>query len=91
MTEFVVNRLKGAETHDGMASRPAFRKTIITNDLPMPGVVDVVAIFVGVWPLVLSYLTEIGRKNDGDSLVVMSSTVGVLFVSHECTHHCFAV
>ena len=47
MTEFVVNRLKGAETRDWMASRPALRKAIITNDLSMPGLVDVVAKIVG--------------------------------------------
>ena len=43
MTEFAINRLKGAETRDWMASRPALRKAIITNDLSMPGRVDVVA------------------------------------------------
>ena len=32
-TEFVVNRLKGAETRDWMSSGPALRKAIITNDL----------------------------------------------------------
>ena len=75
MTEFVINRLKGAETRDWMASRPALRKAIITNDLSMPGLVDVVANIVGVWPLVVSYLKETGRKDDGYSLVVRSSTL----------------
>ena len=82
MTEFVINRLKGAETRDRMASRPAFRKAIITNDVSMPGLVDVVAKFVGVWPLVVSYLQETSRKYDADSLVVRSSTVGVLSASY---------
>ena len=77
MTEFVVNRLKGAETRDWIASRPALRKAIITNGLSVPGLVDVVANIVGVWPLVVLYLKETGRKDDGDSLVVRSSTVGV--------------
>ena len=36
LTEFFVNRLKGAETQDWMASLPALRKAIITNDLSMP-------------------------------------------------------
>ena len=54
MTEFVVYRLKGAEIRDWMASRPALRKAIITNDLSMPGLVDVVASIVGVWPLIVS-------------------------------------
>ena len=53
VTEFVVNRLKGAETRDWMASRPALRQAIITNVLSMPGLVDVVANIVGVWPLVV--------------------------------------
>ena len=77
MTEFVVNRLKGAETRDWIASRPALRKAIITNDLSMPGLVNVVANIVGLWPLVVVYLKETGRKDEGVSLVVRSSTVDV--------------
>ena len=76
-TEFVVNRLKGAETRDWMASRPALRKAIITNYLSMSGLVDVVANIVGVWPLIVSYLKETGRKDEGDSLVVRSFLVGI--------------
>ena len=57
-TEFVINCLTSAETRDWMVSRPALRKAIITNDLPMPGSINVVANFVGVWPLVVSYLNE---------------------------------
>ena len=75
LTEFVVNRLKGAEARDWMASRPALRKAIITNGLSMPGLVDVVANIVGKWPLIVSYLKEIGRKDKGDSLVVRSFLV----------------
>ena len=59
-----------------MASRPTLRRTIITNDLSMPGLVDVVANIVRVWPLVVSCLKETGRKDNGDSLVVMSSVFG---------------
>ena len=83
MTEFIVNRLKGAETRDWMSPRPTLRRAILTNDLSMPHLVDVVANIVGVWPLIVSYLKETGRKDDGDSLVVMSSfcsCVGALFV-----------
>ena len=76
LTEFLVNRLKGAETRDWMASRPALRKAIITHDLSMPGLVDVVANIVGVWPLIVSYLKETGRKDEGDSLVVRSFLLG---------------
>ena len=83
MTEFIVNQLKGAETRDWMSSRPALRRAILTNDLSMPHLVDVVANIVGVWPLIVSYLKETGRKDDGVSLVVRSSfflCVGALFV-----------
>ena len=74
-----------------MASRPALRKAIITNDLSMPGLVDVVANIVGVWPPVVSYLKETGRKDHGESLVVSSSTVGVLSASCKWAHHFFVV
>ena len=72
LTEFIVNRLKGAGARAWMASRPALRKAIITNELSLPGLVDVVANIVGVWPLIVSYLKETGRKYEGDSLVVRS-------------------
>ena len=75
-TEFVVNRLKGAETRDWMASRPVLRNAVITNDLSTPGLVDVVANIVGVWPLIVSYLKETDRKDEGDSLVVKSILEG---------------
>ena len=87
LTEFVVNRLKGAETRDWMASRAALRKAIITNDLSMPELVNVVAKIVGVWALIVSYLKETGRKDEGDSLVVRSFLVGILPASWKCVHH----
>ena len=83
-TEIVVNRLKGAESRDWMASRPALRKAIIMNDLSIPGLVDVVANIVGVWPLIVSYLKETGRKDEGDSLVVKFLPVGILPTSGKC-------
>ena len=70
MTEFIVNRLKGAESRDWMASRPALKKAISTSSLVMRDLVDVVANIVGVWPLIVAFLKETGRKDDGDSLVV---------------------
>ena len=91
MTEFVINRLKGVETRDWMSSHPALLKAIITNDLSMPDLVDVVATIVGLWPLVVSYLKETGREDDGDSLVVRSSTLGVLSASCNYTHYFFAL
>ena len=54
LTECVVNRLKGAKTRNWMASRPTLRKAIITNDLSMPELVNVVSNIVGVWPLIVS-------------------------------------
>ena len=72
LTEFIVNRLKGAESRDWMASRLALKKAIINRSLVMPEIVDVLANFVGVWPLIVSYLKETGRKGDGDNLVVWS-------------------
>ena len=48
MTEFIVNRLEGAETRDCMSSRPALKKTILTNDLEVPHLVDTVANTIGV-------------------------------------------
>ena len=93
MTEFIVNRLKGAETRDWMSSRPALKKAILTNDLSMPHLFDVVATIIGVWPLIVSYLKEMGRKDDGDSLVVRSSSFGrVGAVSRtriDCAVFCF--
>ena len=74
MTEFIVNRLKGAENRDWMASRPALKKAIISSSLAMPELVDVVANIVGVWPLIVAFLKETGPKDDSDSLVVWSSS-----------------
>ena len=87
LTEFVVNRLKEAETQDWIASRPALRKAIITNDLSMPELVNVVANIVGVWLLIVSYLKETGHKGEGDSLVVRSFLAGILPASWICVHH----
>ena len=76
MTEFIVNRLKGAKAPDWMSSRPALKKANRTNDLSMPHLVDVVANIIGLWPLIDSYLKETGRKDDGDNLVVRFSSSG---------------
>ena len=70
MTEFIVTRLKGAEPCDWMMSRSSLRRAIITGELPMPSLVEVVSNIVGVWPLIVVYLEETGRKIDGDGLVV---------------------
>ena len=88
MTEFIVNRLKGAETRDWMSSRLALKKAILTNDLSMPQLVDVVANIIGVWPLVVSYLKKTGRKGDGDSLVVRSSSFWSCWCISRTRIHC---
>ena len=80
MIEYFVNRLKGAETRDWMSPRPALKKAILTNDLSMPHLVDAVAHIISVWPLIVSYLKETGRKDDGESLVVRSSSFLVVLV-----------
>ena len=90
-TEFVVNCLTGAETRDWMASCPALRKAINTNDLSMSGLGAVVANTFGVWPLVVSHIKETGRQDDGDNFVVKFSILAILFASFECTHYCLAV
>ena len=69
-----------------MASHPALHKAIITNDLSMPELVNVVANTVGVWPLIVSYLKETGRKDEEDSAVVKSFLVGILPASWKCFH-----
>ena len=72
MTKFIVTRLKGAEHRDWMMSmsRSSLRRAIITGQLSMPSLVEVVSNIVGVWPFIVVYLKETGRKADGDSLVV---------------------
>ena len=85
MTEFIINRLKGAETRNWMSSRPALKKALLINDLSMPHLLDVVANIIGVWPLIVSYLEEMRRKDEGHSLVVKSSSfdrVGALSYPH---------
>ena len=56
-----------------MSSQPALRNDLLTNDLRMPHLVDIVANIIAVWPLIVFYLKETGWKDDGDSLVVRSS------------------
>ena len=70
MTEFIVTRLKGAEHRDWMMSRSSFRRAIIHGELSMPLLVEVVSNIVGVWPFIVVYLKETGRKTDSNSLVV---------------------
>ena len=70
MTEFIVTLLKGAEHCDWMMSRSSLRRAIITRELSVPSLVEVVSNIVGVWPLIVIYLKETGRKTDSNSLLV---------------------
>ena len=79
MTEFILTRLKGAEHSDCMQSRQSLRRAIETGDLSLPGLVDVVSNIIGVWPLIVSYLKETGKKDSGDSLVVWFSRFSFCF------------
>ena len=55
LTEIVVIWLKGAETRDWIVSRLALRKAILTIDLGMPQLLDIVANIIGVWPFIVAY------------------------------------
>ena len=73
LTECNVNRLKEAVVCDWMASCPTLKKSIITSNLAMPQVIELVTDFERGMPLIVLYLKEKGLKDDGDSLVVRSS------------------
>ena len=66
MTKFFVTRPKGAEHRSWMMSRSSLRRAIITGELSMPSLVEVISNIVGVWPLIVVYLQETGRKTDGN-------------------------
>ena len=70
MTEFIVTRLKGAQHRNWMMSRSSPRHAILTGELSMPSLVEVVSNILGVRPLIVVYLMETVRKTDGDNLVV---------------------
>ena len=63
MTEFIVTRLNGADHRDWMMSRSGLCRAIITGELSMSALPEVVSNIV-------DYLMETGRQTDGDSLVV---------------------
>ena len=70
MTKFIVTRLKGSEYRDWMRSRSSLRRAIITGELSMPSLLEVISNIVGVWPLIMVYLMETARKTVSDNLVV---------------------
>ena len=70
MTEFFVTHLKGLEHRHWMMSRSSVRRAIITGELSMPSLLEVICNVARVWLLIVVYLKEFGRQTDGDSLVV---------------------
>ena len=70
LTKFIVTPLKGAERRDWMMSRSGHCRAIITGELSMPSLPEVVSNTVGVWFLIVVYLKETERWTYGDSLVV---------------------
>ena len=62
--------IEGAEHCEWMMSRSGLRRSIITGELLMPSLLEVVSNFVGVWLFIVLYLKETGRRTDDDSLVV---------------------
>ena len=63
MIEFTVTRLKGAE-HCGWMMLPCgLRRAIITGELSMPSLPEVVSNIVGVWSLIVVCLKETGEKD----------------------------
>ena len=88
MMEFIVTSLKGAEYHDWIMSRSSLRRAIITGELSMPSLLEVVSNVVGVWLLIVVYLKETGRKTDGDSLVV-KCILHFISIAISCTSSSF--
>ena len=72
MTEFVITRLKGAEHCDWVISRFSLLRAIVTGQVSMPSLVEIVINIVGVWRLIVVYIIEIEKRQnvDGDNLVL---------------------
>ena len=73
-----------------MMSPYGLRGAIITRELPMPSLLEVVSSTVGVWPLMVVYLKETGRETDGDNLVVYCILHLIsVSISFTCSSCCF--
>ena len=83
MAQFIVTRLKRVEQCDWMMSKSSLRRSIITGEITMPSVVEVVAKIVDVWSLIVSYLKETNKQRDGDNLVVYFFDL-LQFMSYLC-------
>ena len=67
MMKFIVTRLNGAEHRDWMMSRSGLRRAIITGELSLPSLLEVVSNIVDVWSLIVVYLKETGETTNGDN------------------------
>ena len=74
-----------------MQWRQSLRRAIETGDLSLPGLVDVVSNIIGVWPLIVAYLKETGKKDSGDSIVVWFSLFSFNFCMIATAYFRFAV
>ena len=68
-TDFI---LKWLERCDWIMSRSGHRRAIITGELSMPSLLEVVSNIVRVWPLIVVYLEETRRKIGG---VILSGII----------------
>ena len=69
-TEFIITRLKGAKHRDWMMSHFGLRRAIVTRELSMPSLLELVSNIVCVLLLIVVYIKQTGRRTDGDCLVV---------------------
>ena len=60
---------------------PRFEESHIDKWFGLASFCNLVANIIGVWPLIVSYLKETARKDDGDDLVVRSSSFNCISVS----------
>ena len=70
MMKFIITGLKAAEHHDRVISRSGFCRDIFLGEVSMPLLAEVFSNIVGVWPLIVVYVKEIGERTGGDNLVV---------------------
>ena len=89
---FYVTQTKRAEHRDWMVSLSGLRRAIITGELSKPSLLEVVSNNVGVWPLIVVYLKETGRRTDCNCLVVENNLhffpVAFFFICSSC---CFVL
>ena len=75
-----MNRLERSEDCDWMVTCLALKKDILTSNLAVPELVEVVPIVVRAWPLIETYLIETGRRGNCDYFGERSSSVLFLVV-----------